>query len=286
MTHVISILNMKGGVGKTTTTMMLGEFLAGARNRKVLLVDMDPQVSLSIAVLGEKQWGQANRAHDTLATLFDDALNTGHRPPCFNVDTAIHTNASNVATVTDLDLLPGSHEVIALQAELMALSMATHRSVDVWNILGTGLAPVLHRYDYVLIDCPPSLEIMSKNALRMSEAYVIPTIPDTMSTYGIPLVQQQVRDFAQEEGIAAPRELGVVVTKYRKIAVHHNTMAMLKNRPSAPRLFDPPVPEAGQIAAAAEYHQYPTLKTKYGTDHYRGLWELTEDFRQRVEEDE
>ena len=74
MTHVISLLNMKGGVGKTTSTVILGEFLAGELGRKVLLVDMDPQISLSITMLGEKQWLLLNGNRFTLAQLFIDAL--------------------------------------------------------------------------------------------------------------------------------------------------------------------------------------------------------------------
>lgn len=287
MTHVISVLNMKGGVGKTTTTVMLGEFLAGEFGKKVLLVDMDPQISLSITMLGERQWGLVNDAQRTMVPMFQDALHAGGQERRFDVLAAVQRNASNVATVVDVDLLPSSYDVIALQRHLAVLSVAKRGTVKAWDILGPAIAPILGDYDYVLIDCPPSLEVMTMNALRISEGYVIPTIPDVLSTYGIPLIQEQVKAFADEVGMRPPAELGVIVTKHQKNSpVHRGQIARLRNSHELPELLAPWVPETSKIAGAAEYQPYSTLKTKYGNTHFQGLWELTEAFRQRVEEGE
>lgn len=287
MTHVISVLNMKGGVGKTTTTVMLGEFLAGEFGKKVLLVDMDPQISLSIIMLGEKQWGLVNDANRTLVPMFRDALDAGRQEPRFDVSATVQRNASSVKTVADVDLLPSSYDVIPLQRHLAVMSVAKRGAVKAWDILGPGIAPIRDDYDYVLIDCPPSLEVMTMNALRVSEGYLIPTIPDVLSTYGIPLIQKQVRAFADEVGMAPPAELGVIITKHLKNSpVHRGQLARLRNNHSVPRLLSPWVPETSKIAGAAEHQPYSTLRVKYGRDNYQALWELTEAFRQRVEEGE
>ncbi|SDB81475.1 chromosome partitioning protein [Raineyella antarctica] len=286
MTHVISVLNMKGGVGKTTTTVMLGEFLAAESGKKVLLVDMDPQVSLSITMLGERQWKLVKDGDHTLAALFREALDTA-RVGGFDIARAVYPNASNVKNVTDVDLLPLSPEVMDLQPHLDALSVAKRSSVKVWDILALGLEPILDDYDYVLIDCPPSLDVMTKNALRASDGYVVPTIPDVLSTYGIPLLQEKVTSFAAQAGIEAPEELGVIVTKHQKISpTHRQQIARLRSNRSLPPLLAPWVPETSKISGAAEFQEYPTLKTKYGATNYKGLWELTEAFRQRVEDGE
>lgn len=286
MTHVISVMNMKGGVGKTTTTVMLGEFLAGEFAKKVLLVDMDPQVSLSITMLGEERWGLVRDAQRTLVPMFKDALDSG-RPSGFDITTAVQRNASNVRAISDVDVLPSSPEVIDLQPHLAALSVARRSPVKVWDILGRGLEPIVDDYDYVLIDCPPSLDAMTKNALGASDGYVIPTIPDVLSTYGIPLLQEQVRSFAASAGIQPPEAMGVIITKHQKISpTHRHQIARLRHDRTLPPLLTPWVPETSKISGAAEFQQYPTLKTKYGPQNYAALWELAESFRQRVEEGE
>ncbi|QGF23023.1 AAA family ATPase [Raineyella fluvialis] len=286
MTHVISVVNMKGGVGKTTTTVMLGEFLAAEYGKRVLLVDMDPQVSLSITMLGELQWRLVRDAGHTAVAMFSDALDTAEVPR-FDIARAVYRNASNVKAIHDVDLLPLAPDIIDLQPHLAALSVAKRSSVRVWDILHGALAPILPRYDYVLIDCPPSLDVMTKNALRASSGYLIPTIPDVMSTYGITLLQQKVGEFAEQAGIQRPAELGVIVTKHKlNSSVHTGQVARLRNHPTWPPMLTPTVPEANQIAGAAEYQQYSTLRMKYGQAHYADLAELTETFRQRVEEGE
>ncbi|SDB81484.1 chromosome partitioning protein [Raineyella antarctica] len=285
MTHVISVLNMKGGVGKTTVTMMLGEFLAGEFGKKVLLVDMDPQISLSIAMLGESHWSQVNEANATLVPLFLDALIEGRRSaPQFDVIKTRQQNASNVQDVTTVDLLPSSYDVIPLQRHLAVMTVARHSEIKAWDILGPGIAPIIDEYDYVLIDCPPSLEVMTMNALRISEGFVIPTIPDVLSTYGIPLVQEQVGAFAEEVGMEHPRELGIVINKYRMLAsIHRSQIVRMRGDASLPQLFEPWIPETGRVSASASDEGFPSLRTKYGWDTYRAMKQLTEGFVRRVE---
>lgn len=290
MTHVISLLNMKGGVGKTSTTVILGEFLAGELGKKVLLVDMDPQISLSITMLGERQWILLNEAGHTLARLFAEALDDNLEPR-FAISRAIQPNSSNVRSVHNVDLLPSSLDVIPLLPHLEAISEAlatASRLADqpAWELLKECTEPVRGDYDYVLLDCPPNLGIMTMSALRISEGYFIPTIPDVLSTYGIPAVQREVKRFAARAGIPTPVELGTITTKHEKRSpVHKSQMARLKNDPHIPPLLHPPVPQSSKISGGVE-GQYRTLKAKYGGDVYNDLYDLTEAFRQRVEEGE
>lgn len=285
MPHVISVLNMKGGVGKTTTTVMLGEFLAGEFGKRVLLVDMDPQISLSISMLGEDHWTEVNEAGATLVPLFLDALLEGRRStPQFDVERALQRNASNVQDVTTVDLLPSSYDVIPLQRHLAVMTVAQRSPQKAWDILGEGLAPVMSDYDYVIIDCPPSLEVMTMNALRISQGYVIPTIPDVLSTYGIPLVQEQVGAFAEEVGMPAPRELGVIITKFLRLSsVHRAQIARMRNDLDVPRLIEPYITETNRVAASAMDDGFPTLRSKYGWDNYRAMRQITDALRKRVE---
>ena len=120
----------------------------------------------------------------------------------------------------------------------------------------------LDDYDIVLIDCPPNLGIITLNGLRISHGYIIPTIPDHLSTYGIPQIVQRVGAFSEE--IAETIEpLGIVVTKYQtQSTVHKNTLHRLKTGGDAP-VFETTIRQGNSMAAAAERTFKRTLRQKY-----------------------
>ncbi|WP_293311633.1 AAA family ATPase, partial [Mycolicibacterium sp.] len=146
---VISMCNQKGGVGKTTSTINLGASLA-AYGRKVLLVDLDPQGALS-AGLGVPHYELANTVHNLLVeprVPIDDVL--------------IKTK------VDGLDLVPSNIDLSAAEIQLV-------NEVGREQALARALRPLLDQYDYVLIDCQPSLGLLTVNALACSDAVIIPT---------------------------------------------------------------------------------------------------------------
>jgi len=126
-----------------------------------------------------------------------------------------------------------------------------------------------------MIDCPPNLGKITQNGLRMSQGFVIPTIPDILSTYGIPQIVRRVREFS-EEITESIEPLGIIVTKYdSRSTVHKNTLKQLEQNhrrdpTNWPPLFDTIIPQANQSAAAAEHSGHSTLKQKWG---YGGLHE-------------
>jgi chromosome partitioning protein len=156
--------------------------------------------------------------------------------------------------------------LIDVQDRLATAPMGQFYSLTPTDLLRLSVKSKLDDYDYVLIDCPPNLGIITLNGLRISEGFIIPTIPDVLSTYGIPQILKRVASFASE--IAEPLEpLGIVVTKYQENStVHYNGLRELRNDPELPAVFDTIIKQANQIAAAAEYtpgHRR-TLKQKYG----------------------
>jgi chromosome partitioning protein len=160
---IITVSNQKGGVGKTTTTINLGAALQ-EMGKRVLLVDLDPQGSLSAASgildvdavqtsIGQLLIARARRApSDTLSAIV--------RGPC------------------GLDLVPGN-------GMLSAAEIALARADDRESILSETLAAVVDHYDYVLIDCLPSLGLMAINALRAANGVVIPVQADFLAVRGL-----------------------------------------------------------------------------------------------------
>ncbi|WP_234425467.1 AAA family ATPase [Streptomyces kebangsaanensis] len=288
MAYVISTINLKGGVGKTTTTVGLAEFLSAEFGKRVLVIDLDPQTNLTTVLIGEKKWKVLNDNGHTLATLFQDALRPDGEPEEFDLEKTLQRNVSPVKAVRKVDLLPSSLDLIDVQDRLATMSSGRFYSNNPTDLLRKAVRKITDDYDYVLVDCPPNLGIVTLNGLRISDGYIIPTIPDVLSTYGIPQIQRRVRDFA--EGLADRDEIveiGIVVTKYRaNSTVHQNTVRRLKDgKGELPTVLSPYIPERDGIAASAEFTDRGTLRQKYG---YRGEYDafraMTKEFIELVKE--
>jgi chromosome partitioning protein len=262
MAHVISTINLKGGVGKTTTTVALAETLSGEFRKRVLVIDLDPQTNATTMLIGEEKWRKLNDSGRTLARLFKDALEPNNKQ--FDFNTALQKSVSDVAAAHTIDLLPSSLDLIDVQDQLASAPSGKFYSVNPIELLWRAVKSKLDDYDVVIVDCPPNLGIITLNGLRISQGYIIPTIPDILSTYGIPQIVTRVKEFSDE--IAEPIEpLGIVVTKFQaNSTVHANVLRNLKQGKDAP-VFDTIIPQANQISSAAEPSTHSrTLIQKYG----------------------
>ena len=133
------------------------------------------------------------------------------------------------------------------------------------DILRRAVWKIVDEYDLVLIDCPPNLGIITLNGLKISDGYIIPTIPDVLSTYGIPQIIKRVKAFSDNIGQAIT-PLGIIVSKFRaQSTVHQNTLRDLKKNPKWPSIFTTIVPEANKFAESAQFLPVNTLKQKYGS---------------------
>ena len=165
---VISTINLKGGVGKTTTTVAVAEMLSGEFGKRVLLVDLDPQTNATSMLIGDERWGELNSEDRTLAKLFSDAL-LEPEERSFDLQSTLVRKASRVAAVRSLSLLPSSLDMIDTQDKLGSMSSGRFYAESPTDILRRAVTPILGEFDIVLIDCPPNLGIITLNGLRMSQ---------------------------------------------------------------------------------------------------------------------
>jgi len=169
MAHIISTINLKGGVGKTTTTVALAEFLSAEFSKRVLVIDLDPQTNLTTVLIGEDKWQDLNDAGYTLATLFKDALLPQGETPQFDLDKTLQNRVSPVKDVRKVDLLPSSLDLIDVQDRLGTMSSGRFYSNNPTDVLRKAVKPLLDNYDFILVDCPPNLGIVTLNGLRISD---------------------------------------------------------------------------------------------------------------------
>ena len=163
---VIAMCNQKGGVGKTTSTINLGASLA-EYGRRVLLVDLDPQGALS-AGLGVPHYELDQTVHNLLVE------------PRVSIDQVLYKTR-----VSGLDLVPSNIDLSAAEIQLV-------NEVGREQSLARALYPVLDRYDYVLIDCQPSLGLLTVNGLACADGVIIPTECEYFSLRGLALLTDTV----------------------------------------------------------------------------------------------
>lgn len=266
MPKIISFINLKGGVGKTTSAVAISEFLAEEYQKRVLLVDLDPQTNATIALIDEEVWKQRDDAGLTLRQLFEDRLKGTSK---FNIQNAIMKKVSNLhGGITNLSLLPSSLGLIDLQDQLPLIPSGTFYAVNPVNVLRTALDPCLKEYDYVIIDCPPNLGIITLNGLNISTGYVIPVIPDILSTFGIPQILDRIETFSKASSLHVPPK-GIIVSKYdSRSSLHNSILPQLRRKATSgklPPVFDTVVSQANQIGESVdESAKVNTLKQKYG----------------------
>ena len=196
--------NQKGGVGKTTSTINLGAALA-EYGRRVLLVDLDPQGALSA--------GLGVPAHELDRTIYNLML----EPSTAVTDVLVPTR------IEGADLIPANIDLSAAEVQLI-------NEVGREQTLARALRPLLHNYDYVLIDCQPSLGLLTVNALACADSVIMPLAAEFFSLRGVALLVDTV-DKVQARINPDLSIGGVLVTMFDGRTVHaREVVAMLVER--------------------------------------------------------
>src|ERR1700683_3768285 len=225
--QVISFMNMKGGVGKTTLAVNIAYALAHQHGKQVLMVDGDPQFNATQCLMDDDDYLDHIKAKGTLKDIF-----IPRRLGAVNTTTGVARTVSkakmNLADCTveifkgssgrpgRLDLLPNHLSII--EAEM------TPRGAE--KRLKSYLKERAGKYDYVIIDCPPTISFFTQAAMLASDKYLVPIKPDWLSVVGLPLLERYIDEFTDDAGMiglvftmvtgAIPRAMKAVMEQIRK----------------------------------------------------------------------
>ena len=219
MGYVIATANMKGGVGKTTITVNLATCLAKYHGKRVLVLDLDSQISATLSLMSPLEFAKRRKNRKTFRYLIDQVI-APESDAKLTIQDIVH---ANVCKLPGLDLLPGD---IDLYDEFVVSEMLHEQSValgeqdfeTVWNrfervLINNILKPVRDEYDFIILDCAPGYNLLTRSALACSDFYILPAKPEPLSVVGIQLLERrigQLKDSHEHEAKINIKMLGIV----------------------------------------------------------------------------
>ncbi len=207
---VISIINMKGGVGKTTLAVNLAYALAKFHGKKILLIDADPQFNATQYLISQKDYVDYinNESKKTVLDIFRD---TPESAPSTVTEGSLRSSPTPITLENGIINIydnEGKFDIVPSTLELMTVQTA-ERGTE--NKLRWFIERIKDAYDFIFIDCPPTMSIYTDSAYLASEGYIIPIKPDYLSSVGLPLLERSIRQLEANYGKKI-KQIGIVFT--------------------------------------------------------------------------
>ena len=270
LTTFIAVSNRRGGVGKTTLTMMLAYGLSVARRQKVLLIDLDAQASTSIIMMGHQRWRAAREAQRTTCGLLSQMV--GDQPIGCG-DYISHRMGDVVladGNAPTLDIISSAHDLDDKETLLTIARQARfHKISDAFDDMQDRMGKIIRSaegvYDQVIVDCAPGLSQLVWGALRIADFVLIPYIPDRTAEDNVGWLAHRLREIGTPRVFTVPNRVSGQDSRAQGI------VAAVSGR-------YPPlgvqIPATQPLATALDYRETPgTLASKFGSavQHVNGL---------------
>lgn len=286
MGYIISIVNMKGGVGKTTITVNLGTCLAKNYKRKVLILDLDSQINGTLSMMPPLYFAKLKKERRTLKTLINQTIHaeTDER---MSIHQVIYRN---VCQIEGLDMIAGDVELYDdyLLSALINTKSQFHQQEfeQTWNsvennLLRVILKPVVKHYDIILLDFPPGDNLITRSALLASHYYIVPAKAEPLSVVGIGLLESRLNQLREGDRTNV-KPLGLVYTARGKMT---NMEQKVKHRLSQEfgedYKFKTEIPQNVDVAKAVDYFKPVVLNTPNASGS-KAYEKLTTEFLHRL----
>lgn len=290
---VIATVNMKGGVGKTTLTVNLATCLAKNHRKRVLVVDLDSQISATLSLMPPQEFAKVRREKRTLGQLIYKEIKPNSRIR----RTTPEIIQSNICQVEDLHLIPGDIDLYDeyLVSELLhkkAMNGANCDFSDVWNVFEEELikgilAPVINDYDFIILDCAPGYNLLTRSGIVASNFYLMPARPEPLSIVGIKLLEGRIAKLkdsygdnsfnAQLLGVVFILSSGGLFDRYYKQVMQRVTADF-----NPTQLFENRIPMDVNVAKAVDSFMPAVLATPNSSGS-KAFAKLAEEFLQKVD---
>ena len=281
--QVISFMNMKGGVGKTTLAVNIAYGLAYVHKKKVLIVDCDPQFNATQYLLEEEVY--INHLKDEQKGTLRDIF-VPKRPGA--VSTLTGTSKSNnktkmalsACTCSIFDGGEGRGKLDLIPSTLALIDIETSKR-QTESKLDNYLREKAVGYDYVLIDCPPTISIFTQAAILASDNYAVPVKPDPLSVVGLPLLERWLDDYTDDAGIKV-KSVGLIYTMVRGPTPIRMREIMTELRAARTgEVFSSHLSQASAVSESVEAHK-PVFFHKKSSKSSSEILEITQEFLSRT----
>ena len=262
MTKYIAVSNRRGGVGKTTITMMLAYGLAVTGRQRVLLIDLDAQASTSMVMMGHKRWREAREANRTNASLLTQLVGDDKVVASEYIAKGIGDVTLPGGGAPSLDIMPSSHDLDDREALLMIAHQARfHKISDTFDHMQARMGQIIRsvdgQYDQVVIDCAPGLSQLVWGALRTADLVLVPYIPDRTAEDNVGWLAHRLKENGGTEYYTVPNRVSGQDSRAQGI------IAAVSGKYSP---FGVQVPATQLLATALDYRDQPgTFASKFGT---------------------
>jgi chromosome partitioning protein len=260
MGKVVAVFSAKGGVGKSTTVMMLAEALSGFQAKKVLVIDADPQTNVSLMItptregvpdsLKNKCWDFAQQNRRTLVDFFVAACRNAN-PDEIDCANYVITPVSDVREARSVGLIPGNMELALFESAFIEAGGQKRLSAAVHALLQIARST----YDLVLVDCSPGLSALTLSWLEHTDAVLSPVTPNYLGIRSLAVFDRLRQLLESENRRFAPR-IGTVITfdtdTHAERVAKRSIAAMDRIEGIAP--FSMAVPRTPDLMEAAEFH--------------------------------
>ncbi len=291
---IISTVNMKGGVGKTTLTVNLATVLAKYHQKRVLVLDLDSQISATLSLISPHDFAKFRKKRRTLSYLLDNAITPN---PWKKLE--IHDLIfSSVCNIQGLELLPGD---IELYDEYLVSEMLHNKAVEetskefekVWDnferiLIKKIIEPVIDDYDFIIMDCAPGYNLLTRSGIAASNYYLLPARPEPLSLVGIQLLERRIANLKKHHketnplninllGIVFILSAGGLMGRYYK-----QVMKRIRDDFYPEQLFEQSIPMDVNVAKAVDLFT-PVVLAMPNSSGSKAFVKLTEEFLRKIE---
>jgi chromosome partitioning protein len=294
MGQTIATINMKGGVGKTTLSVNLATCLAKYHQKRVLVVDLDTQISATLSLVSPQDFARIRRDKMTISYLVAKSLKPNHRYKFSTIDTI----TKNVAGVNGLDLLSGDIDIYDeywVSEKLHQEAMAGSKSdfMDIWNgfegaLIRDILEPIIADYDFIILDCAPSYNLLTRSGIMASDYYIMPARPEPLSLVGMQLLERRISTMREahelDDNKLRSQLLGIVFvlsgntmfTRY-----YDQVIQRVAQDFKAEKIFQTRIPMDVNVARSIDSFS-PVVIDNPGTAGSKAFMKLAQEFLQKV----